>query len=110
MSKIFYDHLIVFEELEVEVNKMAKTQEEKEELWKLIDEILHLRILSKILDNLPSQHHQEFLEKLHTSPYDERLIQFLNERIEKDLEEFLRKEIGDLEREIIKSIKGEKKW
>ncbi len=109
MSKIYYDHLIVFEELEVEVNKAARSQEEKEELWKLIDEILHLRILSRILDNLPSQHHQEFLDRLHASPYDERLINFLNERVNKDIEEFLRKEIKDLEREIIESIKGKKK-
>ena len=97
MSKIYYDHLIVFEELEVEVNKAARSQEEKEELWKLIDEILHLRILSRILD------------RLHASPYDERLINFLNERVNKDIEEFLRKEIKDLEREIIESIKGKKK-
>lgn len=108
MSKIFYDHLVVFEELEFEVDKMTKTPEEREELWKIIDEILHLRILASILDSLPNEHHREFLEKFHASPYDDSLMSFLNERIETDIEIFLKEEIKKLEKEIVKNIKGGK--
>lgn len=109
MSKIFYDHLVAFEELEVEVDKTVRNQEEKEELWKIIDEILHLKILASILENLPGEHHGEFLDRFHISPYDSSLMSFLNERIEKDVEQFLRQEVKKLEKELVKSIRGEKK-
>jgi len=41
MSKLFFDHLIILEDLETEIKEVAESPEEKEELWQLIDEILH---------------------------------------------------------------------
>jgi hypothetical protein len=106
MSKIFYDRLIVLEEIEAEVKKIAKTREEKEELWQEVDELVHHRVLGCILDKLPEKNHQEFLEKFHKAPYDEGLIPFLAERIGQDIEDFLKLEMGKLKTELLQLIKG----
>ena len=104
MSKLFYDHLIVLEEVEIVIKEATETPEEREELWNLIDEIIHHRVLGCILDHLPYEHHHEFLEKMHSSPHDERHIHYLNEKTEKDVEELLQDEIKNLEKEIIREI------
>lgn len=106
MSKIFYDHLIILEEIHLHIKKMTNSLEEKQELWNLIDEIIHHRVLEVILDKLPSKYHEEFLEKLHQTPYDDRHIDYLNEKVEEDIENVIINEISVLENEILKEIVG----
>ena len=106
MSKIFYDHLIILTEVETEIKNVTESPEEKEELWKLVDDIIHHRVLGSILDALPRQHHEEFLTKFHEAPHDERHIEYLNEKIENGIEELISKEIKAIEIEIIAEIKG----
>ena len=108
MSKIFYDHLIILEEVEREIKKAAESPEEREELWRLVDEIVHHRILGTLLDRLPKTHHEEFLDRFHKAPYDESLISYLKENIDKNIEEIIRQEIGDLSFEILKEIRDKK--
>ncbi|KKQ43406.1 MAG: hypothetical protein US60_C0002G0014 [Microgenomates group bacterium GW2011_GWC1_37_8] len=108
MSKIFYDHLIILEEIEVHIGNIAKTFEEKEEIWKLIDELIHYRVFNLILDHLPRDHNEEFIEKFHKAPYDGRLLTFINERTQQDMEKVIRQEIKLLENEILEEIKGYK--
>lgn len=102
MSKIFYDHLIILTEVETEIKSMAETEEERHELWQIVDEIIHHRVLSCIMDKLPQEHHEEFLEKFHKAPHDETLLDYLKERIEEDIEVFIKKEINILEKEILR--------
>lgn len=106
MSKIFYDHLIVIEELEGVV-KRAQTHEEREELHRLVDEMIHHRVLGCILDHLPREHHEEFLEKFHAAPYDDSLIGYLQEKTpqEIDIEQKIREEVAKLKKELLKEIK-----
>ena len=106
MSKIFYDRLLVLEEVETEIEGVVKTKEEKEELWDLVDEILNNRIIASILGKLPKEEHQNFLEKFEKAPQDEGLFHFLTEKVGEDIEEFLKKEIEKLKVEILKEIKG----
>ena len=68
MSKLFYDHLITLDEIEVVIKKNASSKEEKEELWALVDEIVTHKVLEKVLDKLPREHHEEFLELFHKCP------------------------------------------
>src|SRR3989344_2644285 len=105
MSHIFYDHLIILEEVEIEVKNIASSSEEREELWKLIDEIIHHRVLETIFDILPREHHEEFLAKFHEAPYNEELIQFLNERTEHKIEERVREEMKNIEAEILREMR-----
>lgn len=106
MSKLFYDHLIILQEVEAEIKKSAETEEERHELWQLVDEIVHSRVFERILDKLPSEHHEEFLDKFHKAPYDEGIINFLKEKIGENIEEIIRVEIGDLAFEILQDIRG----
>jgi hypothetical protein len=109
MSKIFYDHLIVLEKVEIEIKNTTDFPDEKEELWKLVDEIVHHRILGSILDYLPYEHHEEFLTKFHQAPHDEGHIAYLNEKIENNIEEVIAEEIKKLEKEILQEITKEAK-
>ena len=104
MSKIFYDHLIVFERLEVHINSTVSNHEEKHELWEIIDKLVHNRVISKILEILPNRHHDEFAELLHNRPYDKNIIDYLDEASNKNIEEHIRKEIEELEKEIIQDL------
>ena len=106
MSKIFYDRLIVFEEVEAEIKKVAKTPEEKEELWKEVDEILHHKLIGCVLEKLPEESHKEFLEKFEKAPQDEGLFKFLTQKVGEDIEEFLKVETEKLKKELLNLIKG----
>jgi hypothetical protein len=105
MSKLFYDHLIVLEEVEAEIKKTASTQEEKEELWGLIDEIIHHRVMEKVLDRLPRKLHEDFLSRFHQAPHDESLMDYLTEQIGENVEEIIRQEVGELAYELLKDLR-----
>lgn len=97
MSKLFFDHLLELKKVDREIRKVAKTPEEREELWRLVDEIVHHKAMGCVLDNLPREYHEEFLEMFHASPHDDDLlIGYLKEKIGKNVEEILRNELGKL--------------
>jgi len=103
--KIFYDHLIEYTEIELGLKDLNLEIEEKEEISRLVDEIIHHKILGCILDNLPSAYHEEFLEKFYQAPYDESHLDWLREKIGQDVEEIIRREMKKLKEEILESIK-----
>ena len=83
--------------------------DEKHEIWHLVDELIHHRVLICILDNLPEKHHEEFVVKLHNKPHSGSLLKYLKKKIEKDVEEFLKKEIESVEREVLDEIRQKSK-
>lgn len=106
MSKLFYDHLIVFEEIEAEIDKSTKSPEEREELWAIVDEIVNHRVMAIILKKLPRKHHEEFLSMFHKAPHDLELLNYLKEKIGGNVEGLIRAEIGDLAYELLEEIRG----
>lgn len=108
MSHLFYDHLIIIDDLEG-ITKDAETSEEREELNRLVDEMIHHRVLGCILDQLPREHHEEFLEKFHAAPYDSSLVDYLQEKTPKevDIEKKIREEVAKLKKELLKDLKKE---
>jgi hypothetical protein len=108
MAKVFYDKLVALEHIEKEINKLAETKEEKEELWKIVDEYVHHRMLGCILGKLPHAHHEEFLAKFVEKPHSEGIFDFLRERITDDVETFLREEVYLIGSELMEVIKGKK--
>ena len=104
MSKIFYDHLITLSDLEKEMREVVETSEEREELWKLVDEIIHHRVLACIFDHLPEEHHYDFLCKFHKCPHDDRIFQFIDELVEESAEELIIGEIRQIERELLEEL------
>ena len=110
MSKLFYDHLIVLEEVENAFRQEDLDPEEREELHQLIDELIHHRVLGCILDHLPRSHHEEFLDKFHQAPYDEDLILYLQEKTPEDvdIEAKIKEEVTKLKKELLTEIKKKK--
>ncbi len=105
MSHLFFDHLVNLEEVEREINAIVKTNEEKEEFWQIIDEIVHHQVMGCIFDNLPRQNHEEFLEKFHLAPFDHNLFIYLKERIQANIETLIKDEIRKLSVEILEEIR-----
>lgn len=106
MSKIFYDHLIIFVDLHSKVKEIAEIEEERHELYKIIDEIIHHRVLGRILDALPKDHHEDFIDRFHREPHSEELIVYLNEKTpeEIDIENHIREDIEKLEQELLEEL------
>jgi hypothetical protein len=105
MSKIFYDHLIDLSAVEKEIKKNIKDPEERAEIYQLVDEIVHHRIVGCILDELPTSHHKEFLTKLSERPHDDSIFLYLKEKLSVDIEHFIRREMYDVGTEILQLIK-----
>lgn len=101
MSKLFYDHLVILEELEMHINTKATSKDEKEELSKVIDGLIQVRVMDVVLTNLPRKHHEEFLEKFTNFPHDERIMDYLEEKVQ-GIGKEIAKEIKLLEKEIVK--------
>lgn len=106
MSKLFYDHLIYLDELEVEIKKTASSVEEREELWSLVDGIVTHKVLGKVLDKLPREHHEEFLTLFHKCPDDEiTIFGYLKNKAGENVEKELQKELKHISTEILQELK-----
>jgi len=101
MSKIFYDHIVEMGDIDKHIKRHFKTADERAEIYQLIDEILHHKVLGCVLDKLPRHHHKEFIEKFSDKPHDNSLLLYLRERIADDIEHFIRTETIELGREIL---------
>lgn len=99
MSRIFYDHLLIASDLRRDIDSLVETYEEKEEIWGLVDELIHQRIMALILENLHERYHREFLEKFYEAPYHENNMTYLVGKVA-DMEQFIHQEISAIFREI----------
>jgi hypothetical protein len=107
MSKLFFDHLVELKEVDRQIKKVAKTAKEREELWGMVDEIVHHKVIGCILDKLPREHHEEFLEIFHKSPHDQDLlIGYLRSRISDNIEDLIKQEIGDFSADLLQDLKS----
>gem|GEM_PF-483548 len=101
MSRLFYDHLINLSKIEKLIKKHVKDSEARYEIYRLIDEIIHHRVIGCILDRLPKHHHKDFLNHVHKKPHDTGVLDYLKERLAEDVEEFIRQEIYLLGNELL---------
>ena len=106
MSILFFDHLMVFEAIEKNIKSLELTNEERDELSHLIEDMIHHRALSTVLEKLPMDDHNEFLEKFVQSPFDDSLVEYINFRIDGDISEILAEEFNSLENEILEYLNG----
>ncbi|EKE04946.1 MAG: hypothetical protein ACD_19C00428G0008 [uncultured bacterium] len=101
MSIIFYDHLIVIKGLDKKIKKLVSSNDEAQELWSYVEELIHHRVLECCLGDLPEENHKEFLEKFHKAPHDKGLLDYLNQKIGKDVEKLIKTEIKKLTKELV---------
>jgi len=85
MSKLFYDHIILLDEIFVELDTIDLIEAERETAKQMIDELVQHRVLTFVLDLLPAQKHESFLIAFHAMPYDPANLQLLNKLAERDV-------------------------
>lgn len=108
MSKVFFDYLIVLDDVNSVIHESAQTNEEKQELWNLVDNLVNHKVMETILDNLPAEKRNVFLERFSLTPHDEAIIHYLQENIKDDIEEIIKAEIEKLKKEILAEISKKK--
>ena len=104
MSKVFYDHLVDLTDVERAVKKHIKNPEARDEIFHLIDEIVHHRVTGCVLNCLPEEHHEDFVKNVHEKPHDENLMDYLKQRVVEDVEEFVKNEAKTLSQELIQML------
>ncbi len=109
MAKIFYDHLVIIEEVIQELDNYQLTKDDREELIRLIDQNLHHSVLNLILNNLPAEKHEQFLSDFHKTPHDKKLLEYLKKEVSADIDEKIKKEAQRVKKEILAEIKRSQK-
>lgn len=98
MSKLFYDHLIVIEEITAVVGSDAKVLE-------IIDRILQNEILDAIFTYLPKEKHTEFLKRFHRAPSDAGLMRYLQEHSTVNIELAILDRANKTKRRLLSEVK-----
>ncbi len=98
MANLFYDHLIIIEEIEAVVGKDKKALE-------LIDAVLQHEILDVIFSYLPREKHEEFLAHFHRTPNDAKLMRYLQEHCVINIELAILDRANKTKRKLLKEVK-----
>ena len=109
MSKVFWDDIVNLDKVERYIKRVSKSFEEREEYYRIIDEIIHHRVMGCILERLPEQDHSHFLKRFSKKPYDSSHFKFLGKRISEDVEEFIKAEMEMLAEELVDIFEGRRK-
>lgn len=104
MKQIFYDHLVIREDIEVELDRYRLDVNDREEILRLVDETLHAEVLHVILSKLPKEKHRKFLTHFHTNPADPDLLSELKKDIS-DIENEIQTVAAKVKSEILSEIK-----
>jgi hypothetical protein len=106
--KLFYDHLILVDEIFIEIDNLTLSEKEKQHAKKLSDDYIHQHVLIHILDVLPKSHHEEFLTRFHKAPFDLDHLRFLEEKTQRDINMDLVVLGKKLKKELLGEIKRHK--
>ena len=109
MQKIFYDHLVMREEIVEELGRYKIDAVELDELIQLANETLHHHVLDVILTHLPKEKHEEFLTKFHQAPHDEKLLEYLRVETGIDIEGKIKERAQIAKKELLAEIKRSRK-
>ncbi len=104
MAKLFYDHLIIIEEIVAVLDTHNLSPKDKQTFLELIDKTMHHHILDAILTHLPEEHHETFLKKLHGAPHDPNIMSFLKEHSSVDIEKEILKQANTVKKTLLKEI------
>ena len=83
-TKLFYSDLVKLKDLLKELDQFQLSAEERDEVFDLLDDIFHHRILDSLLDILPESHHQDFLDRFARTPHDIDLLEYLRQHTTSD--------------------------
>lgn len=108
MSKVFYDHLVLIEEIWILIEALPISSYEKQKAKQMTEETMHYKILTVILDHLPKKHHEEFLLRFHSAPHDGAHLKFLQEKVDVVIHHEIAHAAEKLKVEVIKELKKHK--
>lgn len=103
MKRVFWDHLIEIEEIEIKIDEHGLEKEEKLQLLKTIHQTFDAKILEEVLSHLPKEKHTTFLDKFAQKPHHPNVLEFLKEEIE-DIDEKISKLAKKLKKEILEEL------
>lgn len=103
MKKYFFTHLIEYESIFIEFEKLEFSEDEKKHLAHLIDENLHHKVLDAVLSELNEEDKKTFLLHLHKDEH-EKIWELLNKRVD-NIEDKIKKAAEELKAEIHKDLK-----
>ncbi len=104
--RYFFSHLIEFDSIIIELDKLRLSSEQKQHLANLIDSSLYHTVLDAVLSELPPSDKRVFLNHLKENDHS-KIWQFLNGKID-NIEEKIKKTADDLKLELHKDIKKAK--
>ncbi len=103
-NKPFYYRLIHIESIFINLHKLKLSDKEEKELWDLIEQMIHVRVLDTILQNLAEDKQDQFLQEFTVKPDEDRLIKFIRENIA-DIDIRLETTMNELEETIVEDFK-----
>lgn len=106
MSKLFYDHLIIIEEIVAVLDEHKLKAAERAKILELMDATLQNEILDVIFTYLPREKHEEFLEKFHAAPHDLRLMQYLKDNSAVNIELAILDRANKTKRKLLRHLKN----
>lgn len=101
MAKLFYDHLVSWEKLTRSLDTLGAHGEDRIEIIEIIEESLHTEILIIVLEHLPQEKHEEFLDRFYEAPHDEIHIEFLKIHAHHNIEEKIQNRSTEIIEEIL---------
>ena len=101
MSTLFFDHLVIREEIEFTLNSYVISPDEREELVEIIDNILTHHILNVILNHLPKEKHVEFMSAFHDRPGDVAHLEYLKIHAHPQIEAEIKKHAAKVKADIV---------
>jgi hypothetical protein len=105
MNKVFYDHLIIIEEVITIIDAHDIDAQEKKQIMDLVEQTLHQEILNTVFNHLPKDHHETFLIHFNAVPHDRKIIDFIKDKSGVDIEKEILKTANSVKKKIIKEIK-----
>ena len=105
MSKLFYDHLIVIEEVVAVLDEHKVKAKDKAKILTLVDQTLQHEILDAIFSYLPQEHHEDFMKMFHGAPHDMRLMEYLKDHTAINIELAILDRANKTKRKVLAEVK-----
>jgi hypothetical protein len=105
MSKPFFAEIVTLAEFETHFQEREVSAEELLDLLREVEELLHAKTLDLILEELPEEHHGDFLGVFHQEQDNVSHWIFLEERSPSIKERVLAK-LEEFKRYLLEELKG----
>lgn len=105
---IFFKQLVDVGEVEETINALLEKEEERQEILDLVDSTLHHAVVSRILDELAEEYHEDFMSRFLEAPENPEILIFLVEKVP-DIKEKISDEGKKVKTKLLSDIKKIKK-